>query len=79
MAAFLVMVGLGLMVWPGLLTWALMIALIAGFSHMPALDEVTPLDGKRFALGAVALAVLVLTIVPLPAGMRGLMLDCPYL
>lgn len=79
MAAFLVMVGLGLTVWPGLLTWALMIALIAGFSHVPALDDVTPLDGKRFALGAVALAVVVLTIVPLPTGMRGLMLDCPYL
>jgi membrane-associated protease RseP (regulator of RpoE activity) len=77
--AFLTMAGLGLFVWPGLLTWALMIALIAGFSHMPALDDVTPPDAKRFALGAVALAVLVLTIVPLPAAVRGLMLDCPYL
>ena len=36
-------------------------------------------DAKRFALGAVALAVLVLTIVPLPAAARGMMLDCPYL
>jgi membrane-associated protease RseP (regulator of RpoE activity) len=78
-AAFLMMLGLGLTVWPGLLTWALLIALIAGFSHMPALDDVTPPDGKRFALGAVALAILVLPIVPLPAGMRGLMLDCPYM
>lgn len=77
--AFLVMLGLGLSVWPGLLTWALMIALIAGFAHMPALDDVTPLDGKRFALGALALAILVLTLMPLPAGLRGLMLDCPYL
>jgi hypothetical protein len=73
------MLGLGLTVWPGLLTWALMIALIAGFSHMPALDDVTPLDRKRFVLAAVAFAIVVLTIVPLPAGMRGLMLDCPYL
>lgn len=78
-AAFFTMVGLGLTVWPGLLTWALMIGLIAGFSHMPALDDVTPPDAKRFALGAVALAVLVLTIVPLPAAVRGMMLDCPYL
>jgi membrane-associated protease RseP (regulator of RpoE activity) len=77
--AFLTMIGLGVFVWPGLLTWALLIALIAGFSHMPALDDVTPPDAKRFALGAVALAVLVLTIVPLPAALRGLMLDCPYL
>jgi membrane-associated protease RseP (regulator of RpoE activity) len=78
-AAFLAMAGLGLTVWPGLLTWALMIALIAGFSHMPALDDVTPPDAKRFAIGAVALVVLVLTIAPLPAAARGLMLDCPYL
>jgi len=73
------MAGLGMSVWPGLLTWALMIVLIAGFSHMPALDDVTPPDGKRFALGGLALAVLVLTIAPLPAAMRGMMLDCPYL
>jgi hypothetical protein len=45
---------LGLTVWPGLLTWALLIVLIAGFSHMPALDDVTPVDGKRFVLGALA-------------------------
>jgi membrane-associated protease RseP (regulator of RpoE activity) len=77
--AFVLMLGLGLFVWPGLLTWALMIALIAGFAHMPALDDVTPLDGKRFALGGLALAVLLLTMLPLPAGMRGLMLDCPYM
>jgi hypothetical protein len=78
-AAFFAMLGLGLFLWPGLLTWALLIALIAGFSHMPALDDVTPPDGKRFALGAVALAILVLTVVPLPGAMRGMMLDCPYM
>jgi membrane-associated protease RseP (regulator of RpoE activity) len=77
--AFVVMLGLGLSVWPGLLTWAVLIALIAGFAHMPALDDVTPPDGKRFALGALALTVLVLTLMPLPLGMRGLMLDCPYM
>ena len=57
----------------------LVIGLIAGFSHMPALDDVTPPDAKRFVLGAIALAVLVLTIAPLPAAARGMMLDCPYL
>ncbi len=77
--AVCVMVGLGLFVWPGFLTWALLIALIGGFSHMPALDDVTPPDSSRFALGALALAVLVLTILPLPGAMRGLMLDSPYL
>jgi membrane-associated protease RseP (regulator of RpoE activity) len=77
--AFVIMAGLGLTVWPGLLTWALIIALIAGFSHMPTLDDVTPPDAKRFALGVVALAILVLTLAPLPAALRGMMLDCPYL
>lgn len=77
--ALVLMVALGLTVWPGLLTWALLIALLAGFSHMPALDDVTPPDGKRFALGAVALALLLLIVLPLPGGMQGLMLDCPYM
>jgi membrane-associated protease RseP (regulator of RpoE activity) len=77
--AFVAMLGLGLVVWPGLLTWAVLIALIAGFAHMPALDDVTPPDATRFAFGALALAVLVLTLMPLPVGMRGLMLDCPYM
>ena len=79
MGTFFVMLALGLTVWPGLLTWALLIVLIAGFSHMPALDDVTPVDGKRFVLGALAFAIVVLTVVPLPAAMRGLMLDCPYM
>lgn len=78
-ATFLVMLGLGLTVWPGLLTWALLIALIAGFSHMPALDDVTPPDAKRFALGALTLAILVLIVMPLPGAVRGMMLDCPYM
>ena len=78
-AAFVAMLALGISVWPGLLTWALLIALIAGFSHMPALDDVTPPDAKRFALGAAALAVVLLTLLPLPAAARGMMLDCPYL
>ncbi len=73
------MLGLGLTVWPGLLTWAVLIAVIAGFSHMPTLDDITPPDGKRFALGAFALVLLVMIVVPLPDGLTGMMLDCPYM
>jgi membrane-associated protease RseP (regulator of RpoE activity) len=76
---FLVMFGLGLSVWPGLLTWAIFIALIAGFSHMPALDDITPPDGKRFALGAFAMLLLAAIVLPLPEGLTGMVLDCPYL
>lgn len=78
-AAFLTMAALGLTVWPGLLTWALIIALIAGFSHMPALNDVTPPDGKRYVLGAVAFALLALIILPVPGALKGLLLDSPYL
>lgn len=75
----LMMFALALTVWPGLLMWALIVTLVAGFSHMPALDDVTAPDAKRYALGAVALALLVLIVLPLPGAVRGMMLDCPYL
>lgn len=74
----LVMLGLGFFVWPGLLTWALMIALIAGFSHMPALDDVTPPDRRRFALGALAFVLLALILLPVPAVVSLMNLDSPY-
>jgi hypothetical protein len=76
---FVLMLMLGLSVWPGLLTWAILIALIAGFSHMPALDDITPPDGKRFAFGAFAMVLLAAIVLPLPEGLIGMMLDCPYL
>jgi membrane-associated protease RseP (regulator of RpoE activity) len=76
---FILMFILGLTVWPGLLTWAIFIALIAGFSHMPALDDITPPDGKRFALGAFTMVLLAAIVLPLPEGLIGMTLDCPYL
>jgi len=58
---------------------AIIIALIAGFSHMPALNDVTPPDGKRYVLGALTFVLLALIIVPVPGALKGLVLDCPYL
>jgi membrane-associated protease RseP (regulator of RpoE activity) len=75
----MLMFALALTVWPGLLMWALIVTLIAGFSHMPALDDLTAPDAKRYALGVLALALLVLIVTPLPGAMRGMLLDCPYL
>ena len=72
------MAGLGLVVWPGLLTWALIVTLIAGFSHMPALDDVTPPDAKRFALGVLTLALPILIVVPVPRSLEAPTLDSPY-
>ncbi|MGH2599767.1 MAG: site-2 protease family protein [Dehalococcoidia bacterium] len=77
-AALLAMVGAGLFVRPGMLIWAVLIAVIAGVAPTPALDGATPPDRKRFALGAVALAVLVLTVVPLRGGLAETMANCPY-
>ena len=79
--ATLVAMGLlGLTVWPGLLTFAVLIALLGGFSHFPALDDITPPDWRRFAVGVVAFALLVLIVLPVPGGWEGgLGLDCPYM
>jgi membrane-associated protease RseP (regulator of RpoE activity) len=60
------MIVLGMLVWPGLLTWALLIALLAGFSHRPALDDVTPPDGRRVALGVLTLLLPIVVLLPLP-------------
>jgi membrane-associated protease RseP (regulator of RpoE activity) len=75
--SILAMLALGLFVWPGLFTWALLISLLAGFTHMPALDDVTPPDSKRFALGVLALAILALIVLPVP-GELPFRLDSPY-
>ncbi len=69
------MVCLGLFVWPGLLTWALIVALLAGFSHMPALDDVTPPDARRFALGVPTLMLPILIVLPVPPALGDPTLD----
>ena len=55
------------------------IALIAGFSHMLGLNDITPPDAKRFALDAFAMVLLAAIVLPLPEGLMGMMLNCPYL
>jgi hypothetical protein len=58
------MVLAGLFLWPGLLTWALIVALMAGFSHLPALDDITPPDAKRIILGVATLMLPLVALVP---------------
>ena len=74
----LLMAGLGFFVWPGLLTWALIVSLLAGFSHMPALDDVTPPDTKRYALGILALALPIVILTPVSRASDGTTPDSPY-
>jgi membrane-associated protease RseP (regulator of RpoE activity) len=77
-ATVVLLVVLGLLVWPGLVTWALIVTLLAGFSHMPALDDVTPPDAKRFALGALTLVLPLLIMLPVPGALDSPTLDSPY-
>ena len=53
---------LGLNIW---LLWAVLVQLF-GMAHPPPLDDITPLDAKRRAVGIFALILFVLLIVPLP-------------
>jgi hypothetical protein len=46
---------------------------------VPALDDITPPDGKRLALGAFAMVLLAAIVLPLPEGLMGKMRDRPYL
>lgn len=70
---------LGLFVWPGLLTWALIIFFIAG-RGAPPLDDFTPLTPERRVLGFVAFAILALILTPLPRTLwGGAGTGCPYM
>lgn len=74
------MVVLGLFVWPGLVTWALIVYFIAGRPGIPPLDDVTVLDGKRRAIGWLAYGLLAVILLPLPHALASTFgLHCPYL
>jgi membrane-associated protease RseP (regulator of RpoE activity) len=55
--ALLLLFGLGFF-YPGWFIFAILI-FVLGMRHPPPLNDITPLDGKRIAVGAVALLVLV--------------------
>lgn len=61
----LVLVGLvfGSLNW---LVWAVLIVGVMGFRHGPTMDDITPLDGWRRALGLLALILLFLLLPPVP-------------
>jgi hypothetical protein len=65
--------------WPGLITWALIVFLLAGRPSAPPLDDVMALDGKRRALGWFAYGLLALILLPLPHALSSTLgLHCPY-
>lgn len=67
--ALLVAVGLvfGSVNW---LVWAALIVGVMGFQHGPTMDDITPLDGPRRALGFLALLLLLLLLPPVPLTVR---------
>jgi membrane-associated protease RseP (regulator of RpoE activity) len=61
------LVAVGVALWsPTWLFWALLIVAVMGFHHGPPMDDITALDGKRRALGALALLLLPLLFPPVP-------------
>jgi membrane-associated protease RseP (regulator of RpoE activity) len=52
------------------LVWAALIVGLMGFRHSPTMDDITPLDGRRHALGLFALILLFLLLPPVPLFVR---------
>jgi membrane-associated protease RseP (regulator of RpoE activity) len=59
------LLSLASLVWPGWLLWSAVV-LMMGLRHPPVRDEEEPLDGRRLALAAAALLLLVLCFMPVP-------------
>lgn len=51
---------------PALVTWALIVYFIAGVRDVPPLDDITPIDSRRRALGALAFLILLTIATPSP-------------
>lgn len=78
-ATLVVLVGLGLFVWSGLLFWALIVFFIAGRPGMPPMEDVTRLDARRRAVAWGSFALLALILLPFPHAISpAIGLHCPY-
>ncbi len=62
---FIAILGIGIFGWQGWLLWGLLLA-IMGFRHPPLMDGWVPLDPKRKIIGWLAVAIFILTFVPVP-------------
>jgi hypothetical protein len=79
-AALFGLVFLGLFVWSGLLTWALIVYFIAGGKGLPPLNDVSRMDAGRMAVGVFAFVLLFLILAPVPHRLYdALGIRCPYL
>jgi membrane-associated protease RseP (regulator of RpoE activity) len=64
-AAVVLLFGLGVFLYQGWIIFAILI-LFLGMRHPPPLNDITPLDGRRVALGVLAAAILVTGFVAVP-------------
>ncbi len=70
---------LGLFVWSGFLVWAIIVFFIAGSKSAPPLNDVSPLDKRRVVIGAIAMILLFLILIPVPhAFYQSMGIHCPY-
>lgn len=70
---------LGLFVWPGLLTWAIIVFFIAGQGASP-FDDITRVTPGRHRLGYLTFAILGLILLPFPHALwQAARIHCPYL
>ena len=53
---------------PTWLIWSALIVALMGFHHGPTMDDITPLDAPRRALGIFALALIFVLLPPVPLG-----------
>ena len=75
------MVLLGLLfVWSDLLFWALFVFAVGGTRGIQALDDVTPLDGRRRVVALASFALVAVILSPLPHVLApSLGVHCPCL
>ncbi len=79
-AGIVVLFALAFFVWSGLLMWAVIIYFIAGRKGIPPLNDLTPLDGGRRAIGWLSFVLLLLILTPVPHALfENLGINCPYL
>ncbi|MDE3084300.1 MAG: site-2 protease family protein, partial [Verrucomicrobiota bacterium] len=70
---------LAIFVWPGLMTWALIVFFIAG-RGVPPLNDLTPITPGRRCVGYATFAILAMILLPLPHSWWGVAgIHCPYL
>lgn len=70
---------LGIFVWSGFLMWAIIVFFIAGTKSAPPLNDVSSLDSRRVAIGALTFILLFLILMPVPhAFYQSLGIHCPY-